>query len=412
MSRVLTTNENLSCSYSQWSGSNTPSTLNYNGVSTVDSWTRSDVTSSPPDATGWRQPTAYTSSRITRVEWIGDIYYLKRAKLNSSTWVSNGRRATGCLSLLPSSNNMSVPALVAPSPSFPSQVTARAINNALSNLKDQKVQYATFLAESGSAAKMIGANAYSIYDAYRKIRAGDMRGAAQSLRVTPKRIRGLLIRKRTRNEKEVASRWLELQYGWLPLLSDTYGIYEDIRNGFFRTARIATVGRGQDERSQTYYGAGNSFVTVGGTLKQSFGSYVRYDYTVDSERLAFLAQKGLTNPLEVAWELIPFSFVVDWFASIGDFLSTLDADLALTFKKGSISERILTECNAVLYALPYKGDENTTYTVNASGTSSYRKVTMTRRVISVPPSGQWYLKGSINATRALNAIALLRQLRL
>lgn len=245
-----------------------------------------------------------------------------------------------------------------------------------------------------------------------QLRAGDMKGAAQSLRVTPRRIRGQLIRKRTRDEKEVASRWLELQYGWLPLLSDTYGIYEDVRKGFFRTARISTIGRGKDEKSQTYYGQGNVFTTVGGKLTQSFGSHVRYDYTVDSDRLALLTQKGLTNPLEVIWELIPFSFVVDWFASIGDFLSTLDADLALTFKKGTISERVVTECNAVLYPLPYKGDANTTYTVNASGTSSYRKVTMTRRVISSPPSGQWYLKGSINATRALNAIALLRQLKL
>jgi hypothetical protein len=38
-----------------------------------------------------------------------------------------------------------------------------------------------------------------------------------------------------------------------------------------------------------------------------------------------LQQMGLTNPLEVAWELIPFSFVADWFISVGDWLRGLTA---------------------------------------------------------------------------------------
>jgi hypothetical protein len=36
---------------------------------------------------------------------------------------------------------------------------------------------------------------------------------------------------------------------------------------------------------------------------------------------------GLTNPALVAWELVPFSFVVDWALPIGDWLSSLDAML-------------------------------------------------------------------------------------
>lgn len=33
---------------------------------------------------------------------------------------------------------------------------------------------------------------------------------------------------------------------------------------------------------------------------------------------------GFTNPAAVLWEATPFSFVVDWFLPIGDYLKTLD----------------------------------------------------------------------------------------
>jgi hypothetical protein len=43
---------------------------------------------------------------------------------------------------------------------------------------------------------------------------------------------------------------------------------------------------------------------------------------------------GLTNPLIVAWELVPFSFVADWFLPIGKTLENLTATNGLTFVGG------------------------------------------------------------------------------
>jgi hypothetical protein len=34
-------------------------------------------------------------------------------------------------------------------------------------------------------------------------------------------------------------------------------------------------------------------------------------------------QLGLVNPASFIWEAIPFSFLVDWFANVGEFLSNL-----------------------------------------------------------------------------------------
>lgn len=51
---------------------------------------------------------------------------------------------------------------------------------------------------------------------------------------------------------------------------------------------------------------------------------------------------GLTNPLEVTWELLPFSFVADWFLPIGDYVSILDSTLGYILKGGTntVSRRI------------------------------------------------------------------------
>jgi hypothetical protein len=47
-----------------------------------------------------------------------------------------------------------------------------------------------------------------------------------------------------------------------------------------------------------------------------------------------MSQLGMANPLSLAWELLPYSFVVDWFLPIGQFLSSLDYALGLEFRYG------------------------------------------------------------------------------
>lgn len=45
------------------------------------------------------------------------------------------------------------------------------------------------------------------------------------------------------------------------------------------------------------------------------------------------------NPLELAWEVIPFSFVVDWAIPIGDWLSSLDALLDVQWLEGTYTAK-------------------------------------------------------------------------
>lgn len=65
------------------------------------------------------------------------------------------------------------------------------------------------------------------------------------------------------------------------------------------------------------------------------GAFVRLDMTPNVQFLSALGSLGLTNPLDVAWEVLPFSFVVDWFIPIGNWLNVLDAMHGYRFRAGS-----------------------------------------------------------------------------
>jgi hypothetical protein len=46
---------------------------------------------------------------------------------------------------------------------------------------------------------------------------------------------------------------------------------------------------------------------------------------------------GGVNPLSIAWELTPLSFVIDWFVGIGDFIAQLGSHVDLDFQYGAVS---------------------------------------------------------------------------
>lgn len=52
---------------------------------------------------------------------------------------------------------------------------------------------------------------------------------------------------------------------------------------------------------------------------------VRLKCRVVNPRFHELQQLGVTNPALFAWEVIPFSFVFDWFVGVGDYLEGLTA---------------------------------------------------------------------------------------
>lgn len=64
-----------------------------------------------------------------------------------------------------------------------------------------------------------------------------------------------------------------------------------------------------------------------------FGCEIR----VVNPTLRKLRDTGLINPLQTAWELVPFSFVIDWFVNVGDHISALGMFTGLEVRNGFTS---------------------------------------------------------------------------
>lgn len=119
--------------------------------------------------------------------------------------------------------------------------------------------------------------------------------------------------------KMLADNWLELQYGWLPLL-------KDVEAGAQMLAHHLNVPWRKSFRVSLRKETSSTRISQVGYLpsQQATGTATK------SHRLSIIARVeekgsipqllGLTAPELVAWELVPYSFVADWFIPIGDWL--------------------------------------------------------------------------------------------
>lgn len=224
------------------------------------------------------------------------------------------------------------------------------------------------------------------------LRRGNFHDAARLLGVDHPR--GWPRHSRAPTSRDVAARWLELQYGWLPLLSDTYDGWQAV-NEVFKGPRKITASASFTHRESKTIGApaysANEVMQM--TLK------VKYIHEM-TEQMSSARQLGLEQPLSVAWELLPWSFVVDWFIPIGTYVSNLEQipRLSGTTMKSSMKSFHIT------------GTGNSALTRGATlqHTGCYYNRTSVAS-LSVPFPDFSGVSGVASGNRIANAIALCRQ---
>lgn len=214
---------------------------------------------------------------------------------------------------------------------------AIATNKLLDKIKNQKVSIAQVIAERNMTMNLVTTTISRFGTTIRALRKGDFVSAARALGVKARKRakrRFNKVRRLKGQERAVASGWLELQYGWKPLLMDIHGSCEVLANA------VNDVAHGGVTASHTLVQDNTKTVKVSASqtvYSEGQGSYtckygVRFTSPYSSSHT--LASLGLTNPLAVGWEMVPFSFVVDWFLPVGTYLSNLDATLGLQFESG------------------------------------------------------------------------------
>lgn len=307
------------------------------------------------------------------------------------------------------------------SSSWVSQLRDKAASQLLNALRNSSFNAAQAIAERKQTADLFTSTAKKVASAFGSLRKGNFVRAAQDLGVIPKKRAGRRFNKDfpIDQAKAVGNAWLELQYGWKPLLADVYGSMETLaRANNPATGNANTIFKKMSGRAKriespyvrTDHLAGQSgprgvWLTIASATVEC---YVRYGvtYSVSSPALTSLASVGITNPALLAWELLPYSFVVDWFLPIGNYLGSLDATNGLVFQDGYVT--VMRKYNGTV-------SSSKSYSYNGTGYGGFvQQSRKTVEVIRTPIGGFPAMpfpsfKNPLSSSHAASAMSLLLQ---
>lgn len=195
------------------------------------------------------------------------------------------------------------------------------------------------LLEFTKSLDMVTSRAKSLASSLNYLRKGDLYRSLRALAVDKRKSRKASISFQ-RSNKSLADLWLEINFGWVPLVQDIYESVKVLQSNQPVT-RVSGTGKGTYEKRMVVSNLPNYEIWTKDTLGVKTLRVVG-DVRVANPNL-FLANKlGLTNPAAVLWDAIPFSFVVDWFLPVNKFLNSFDDSLGITVSGLCASTKIQT----------------------------------------------------------------------
>ena len=282
-----------------------------------------------------------------------------------------------------------------------------AVNSAIrkleSKIQGDTAQLLTAAAEWKSSLNMVAARAAMLYSAYRAMRNGDLPRVARTLGFSP------TVYARQRAERMVrlqrpTEAWLEYWMGWAPSVNDIYNAIDVIQRPSPSDHRRASV------RESIRLEEGD--ININGWKRSGFVdiSYALYtDIEVLNSNLLIANQLGLLNPAQTAWELVPFSFVVDWFTNVGQVLGNLNRFSGLRLYNTGNAIRRRTEISLVGRRMAYDPYRDDPY-FYASYHGNMKSVQLSRTPGDIPHAKLVLELPKMSLTRAATSISLLTEL--
>jgi hypothetical protein len=304
-----------------------------------------------------------------------------------------------------------------PLPSFPTDLDNRAVNDALKKLKNQDVNLATSFAERKQTIDTVADGAKTIANI---VRAAKSKNPKAFERMAKAGKPSVLKKSKDLADKHAHDVWLQMKYGWDPTVADVYGAVKDLHDAdALNSNRYMCTVKGHTRREDHLR---RSFTAVFGSLYQEiavaddvdFKVLVRLDYGLSNPILANLSQMGITNPVELAWEELPYSFVADWFLPIGDYLGNLDATLGWDFLGGTKTSTTTQRHRVDTLGTPYLGSGWPWFFTFQPGRALVkgraRRFDMNRSVYTMSPyPDNLFFKNPVSGVHLANALALLKQ---
>jgi hypothetical protein len=349
----------------------------------------------------FRKSTSYDHSSVEIVtDGMYSTFYWSRH--DNLAWLYKGAedygREVGTL--------VSTPPIQSPS-GIPTDARNEAVTKALNKIADQKINLGENLATLGQTVRLFSSKVSLLHDAIqygRKVKSWK--------KLLTKSARDL---HKAGELTTVASEYLAYVYGLKPLMQDVYTAHKLMRDGAEKTLLFKGVGKAhrmQGAKPKTLGPFSNCKMAVlSGNYKQHVKCVVWGQIDPNTQSLRAINQLGLLNPYGLAWDLVPFSFCVDWILPIGPVLYALTAPAGLLFVDGSLSckteESLLISYKTSTTTIDY---DNAVSNADKSERKMYVTLTYegyTRQKLTTwPLPGLWFDTDPFRGDRPLKALAL------
>lgn len=278
-----------------------------------------------------------------------------------------------------------------------SKLSASATNSALdrfhTRLEERIILGMEYIVERKSLFDYLARGARLLYDIYLACRKRSFR----TLRKYDPRRKKVTVR---RVEMSFHEKWLEYHFAIAPVMADIYNVCMQQRPQHGSKIRVrATESETILDSGRDRTSAWNTSNTV--TVRKTLTGFA----SVTDPVLAAGNYIGL-DPTKFIWDILPFSFVVDWFFNVGQWIDTIStpgwavADTSIT---------TLTKKVSVTHAYCIATSTNGYYTTLGSGVTQ-EKVTYRREAAPLPSVTLTWQGGVDSSWRAITSLALLRSI--
>lgn len=222
-------------------------------------------------------------------------------------------------------------------PDFDNHERNEAVTKSLNKLADSKANVGENLATFGETVRLFANPIKGLVSLIKKVREDK-----SMFPLLDKSYRAIY---REGLDKRIAGQYLAYVYGLKPLMQDIFSLAEFLKEQAQGPLLLSSRASARRELSATdkyqvngSYGRGENWHSIHGSGRTNVSLTAKLSDQFSGTRA--INQLGLLNPASLVWELVPFSFAVDWVLPIGPVLQALTATAGLDFVDGSVSRRV------------------------------------------------------------------------
>jgi hypothetical protein len=268
-------------------------------------------------------------------------------------------------------------------------------NKLLEAVRDYPLNIGVALAEYRETSDFVASCITSVAKSYRRMKKLQFRAAFREL--------GL-----SNPSKDWANKWLQWKYAVKPTLQDAYGAclaYHTRSQGLDRVFRYevkaSKTSRFSDESEWDWPDHNGRSQIIG---KVRCHGVLRFGVTDPLVRR--FDQLGVLNPALLIWEKIPYSFVLDWFIPVGNWLTNVVPPQGVKFLGGTLS----TYIQGGGFAEDY-WNQSSIYGGKTSLVNNWEKQYKRKKLTGFPSYTFEPVDLSMTVNRMVTALALLTQVR-